>query len=226
MVQGFFLNFDEFCTEIFNSKVFVDASAAGIQRGLSTIYIKRNFFHQSRIGPDVELHYMHIVLLKSSHDVMQVSTLNAQLGLASKLVGCYWDAKSVPYGQVLIDLSPRTDDRYVIVQTVDPSHQNCRFRDSGPIETIRFLVDEHTKFFYSLCVPTNFTQMQISFVQFCPNFFLRFLRMHGKFAQRKPAKQKKKTRGKISKQSAAAPSKKINLKAKKRQSSVQKRHAT
>ena len=42
---------------------------------------------------------------------MQVSTLNAQLGLGSELVGWYRDAASVPYSHLLIDLLPRTDDQ-------------------------------------------------------------------------------------------------------------------
>ena len=42
---------------------------------------------------------------------MQVSTLSAQLGLGSEQVDWYGDAASVSCGHLLIDLSPRTDDR-------------------------------------------------------------------------------------------------------------------
>ena len=42
---------------------------------------------------------------------MQVTTLSTQLGLGSELVDWYRDATSVPFGHLLIDLSPRTDDR-------------------------------------------------------------------------------------------------------------------
>ena len=47
--------FDKSCDEICNSKPFVDIAAAGRRRGLSTIYIKHNLFHQSKIGRDVGL---------------------------------------------------------------------------------------------------------------------------------------------------------------------------
>ena len=67
--------FDDSCEEICNSKAFVDNAAAGRQRGLSTIYIKQNLFHQSKLGRDVELQNTHIVLFKSPRDVMQVTTL-------------------------------------------------------------------------------------------------------------------------------------------------------
>ena len=75
------LIFDNSCEEITNSKAFVDIAFAGRHRGLSTIYIKHNLFHQSKLGRDVELQNTHIVLFKSPRDVMQVSTLKAKLGL-------------------------------------------------------------------------------------------------------------------------------------------------
>ena len=73
--------FDESCEEICNSKACVDIANAGRHRGLSTIYIKHNLFHHSKLGRDVELQNTHIVLFKSLRDVMQVTTLSTQLGL-------------------------------------------------------------------------------------------------------------------------------------------------
>ena len=46
--------FDDSCEKICNSKAFVDIATAGRLRGLSTIYIKHNLFHQSKLGRDVE----------------------------------------------------------------------------------------------------------------------------------------------------------------------------
>ena len=58
----YLLFFDDSCEEICNSKAFVDIATAGRHRGLSTIYIKQNLFHQSKLGRDVELQNTHIVL--------------------------------------------------------------------------------------------------------------------------------------------------------------------
>ena len=102
---------DDSCGEICYSKAFVDIATAGRHRGLSAIYIKHNLFHQSKLGRDVELQNTHIVLFKSPSDVIQVTTLSTQLGLDSELVDWYRDATTVPFGHLLIDLSPRTDDR-------------------------------------------------------------------------------------------------------------------
>ena len=106
----YLLIFDDSCEEICNSKAFVGLATAGRHRGLSTIYIKHNLFHQSKLGRDVELQNTPIVLFKSPRDVMQVTTLGARLGLGSKLVEWYRDATFFPFGRLLIDLSPRTDD--------------------------------------------------------------------------------------------------------------------
>ena len=107
----YLLIFDDSCKQICNSKAFVEITTAGRHRGLSTIYIKHNLFHQTKLGRDVELPNTHIVVFNFLRDVMQVSTLSAHLGLGWELVDWYQYATSVPYGHLLIDLSPRTDDR-------------------------------------------------------------------------------------------------------------------
>ena len=61
----YLLIFDDSCEEICNSKAFVDIATAGRHRGLSTNYIKHNFFHQSKLGRDVEFQNTHIVLFKT-----------------------------------------------------------------------------------------------------------------------------------------------------------------
>ena len=106
----YLLIFDDSCEEICNSKTFVDISSSGRHRGLSKIYNKHNFFHQSKLVRDVELKNDNNALFKFPRGVMQVNTLSTRLGLGSKLVDWYRDATSVPFGHLLIDLSPRTDD--------------------------------------------------------------------------------------------------------------------
>ena len=59
--KKYLLIFDGSCEEICNSKAFVDIATAGRHRGLSTIYIKHDLRHQSKLGRDVELQNTHIV---------------------------------------------------------------------------------------------------------------------------------------------------------------------
>ena len=49
----YLFKFDDSCEEICNSKAIFVFATAGRHRGLSTIYIKHNFFHQSKLGRDV-----------------------------------------------------------------------------------------------------------------------------------------------------------------------------
>ena len=105
------LIFDDSFQEICNSREFEKIAVAGRHRGLSTNYIKHNLFHKSKLGRDIELQNTQIVLFKSPRDVLQVGWLSVQLGRGLSLVDWYKDATSVPFGHLLIDLSPRTDDR-------------------------------------------------------------------------------------------------------------------
>ena len=156
----YLLIFDNFREEIRNSKAFVDIATAWRHRVLSTIYIKHNLFHQSKLGRDVELQNTHIVLFKSPRDVMQLTTFSTQLGLRSELVDWYRDATSVPFGHLLIDLSPRTDDRlrYCTNSGSVPSKISIPDR----LKHLRTLDDEHTKSLYSPSVQIAFPQMQMS----------------------------------------------------------------
>ena len=82
-----YLLFSDDCSEeICNTKASVDIATSGRHRGLIAFYLKHNLFHQSKLGQDVELQNTHIVLFKSPRDVLQVSTLSAQLRLGSELV--------------------------------------------------------------------------------------------------------------------------------------------
>ena len=204
----YLLLFDDSCEEICNSKAFVDIAAAERYRGLSTIYIKHNLFHQSKLGKDVELQNTHIVLFRSPRDVMQVTTLSTQLGLSSELVDWYRDATSVPFGPLLIDLSPRTDDR--LRYCTNSGSVPSKFCIPGRLKPLRTLDDVHTKFLYSPSVPIAFPQMQKSLSSVLPKrIYPVSMRMHSKSAQRKLANHKKTSRGKVSRLSVVTITKKI-----------------
>ena len=186
------LIFDDSCEKVCNSKAFVDITTAGRHRGRSTIYIKHNLFHQSKLGRDVELQNTYIVLFKSPRDVMQVTTLSRQLGLGSELVDWYRDATSVPIGHLFIDLSPRTDDR--IRYCTNSGSVPSKFYLPERLKHLRTLDDEHTKSLYSPSVPIAFPQMQKPLSSVLPKrVYPVSMRMHSKSTQRKLASQQKKT---------------------------------
>ena len=219
------LIFDDSCEEICNSKAFVDIATAGRHRGLSTICIKHNLFHQSNLVRDVELQNTHIVLFKSPRDVMQITTLSTQLGLGSELVSWYRDATSVPFDHLLIDLSPRTDDR--LRYCTNSGSVPSKFHIPERLKHLRTLDDEHTKSLYSPSVPIAFPQVQEPLSSVLPKrVFPVSMRMHSKSTQRKLASHKKTSRGEVSRRSLVSIAKKNNLEAKKKRSFVRKSIAT
>ena len=220
----YMLIFDESCEEICNSKDFVDIATAGRYRGLSTFYIKHNLFHQSKLGRDVELQNTHIVLFKSPRNIMQVTTFSTQLGLGSELVDWYRDATCVPFGHLLIDVSPRTDDR--LRSCTNSGSVPSKFFIPERLKHLRTLDDEHTKPLYTSIVPIAFPQTQKPFSSVLPGRVCPVsMRMHSKSTQRKLASHKKTSRGKISRRSLATIAKKNKLEAEKKRSVVRKRVA-
>ena len=218
----YLLIFDDSCEEICNSEEFVDIATAESIRGLSTIYIKHNLFHHSKLGRDVELQKPHIVLFKTPRDVMQVTIFSTKLGLGSELFDWYRDATSVPFGHLLIDLSSRTDDRLRYCTNTGSISSKIYIPDR--LKQSIFFDDEPTKSLYSPTVPIIFPQMQKSFPSFLPKrVYPVSLRMHNKSAQRKPAKHIKASRGEILKRGSTIVFKTYNLEAKKRHSGVRKR---
>ena len=150
---------------------------------------------------------------------MQVTTLSTQLSLGSELVGCYRDASSVPFGYLLIDLSPRTDDR--LRYCTNTGSIPSKFYFSDRLKQSNFLDDEHTKSLYSPNFPIIFPQMQKSLPSVLPKrVYLVSLRMHNKSARGKPAKHKKTSHGKNSKRSSTIVSITYNLESKKKRFGV------
>ena len=153
------------------------------------------------------------------------STFSTQLGLGSELVDWYRDATSVPFGHLLIDLSPRTDNR--LRYCTNSGSVPSKFYIPQRLKHLRTLDDEHAKSLYSPSVPIAFPQMQKPISSVLPErVYPVFIRMHKNSAQRKLASHKKTSRGKFSRRSLVNIAKKNNLEAKKKRFFVRKRIAT
>ena len=109
------------------------------------------------MGRDIELQNTHIVLFKSPRDVLLINTLSQQLGLGLQLKDWYTKATSIPYGHLLIDLTPKTDN----------SLRFCTNSSSIPTfflpktkQEITFLNNEHTTSLYADNVSNVFPEIQ------------------------------------------------------------------
>ena len=110
------------------------------------------------MGRDIELQNTHIVLFKSPRDVLQINSLSQQLGLGSQLKDWYTKATSIPYGHLLIDLTPKTVDSLRFC-TNSGSIPTIFFLPKTKLE-ITFLSDEHTTSLYADNVPIVFPELQ------------------------------------------------------------------
>ena len=203
-------------------KEFVDVATAGTHREFSTISIKHILFHQSKLGKDVELQNTHIVLFKSTRDVHQVATLSVQLGLGSFLVDWYRDATSVPFVHLLIDLSPRTDDR--LRYCTNSGNIPSKFYVPDNLKHLKYLDDEHTKSLYSPSIATLFPRMQNSVSKnMSKRIYPISQRVHRQPAARKFVRSKKKSRPKIQRRNSQSVFKQSNMEATKKSTFVAKR---
>ena len=182
----YLLIFDDYCEEVCSAKEFVKIATAGRHRGLSTIYYKHTLFHKSSLGHDIELQTTCIALFKSPRESMQINTHSIQVALGSSLVDWYRDAASVPFGHLLIDLSPRTDDRLRFCANIGKTPS--KFYVPENLKHLTTSDDEHTKSLYSPRVPIIFPQLQktISLIV-SKRVFSVSKRVHSKHTPRKLA---------------------------------------
>ena len=221
-VTKYLLIFDDSCADTCNSKEFVDLATAGRHRGFSTIYIKHKLFHQSKLAKDVELQNTHTVGFKSPWDVHQVATLSVQLGFGSVLIDWYRDAKYVHFGHLLIDLSPRTDDRVRYCRNSGNISSKVYVPDN--LKHLKYLDNERTKFFYSPSIPTFFPRMQNSVSEnLSKRIYPISQRVHRQPAARKFVRSKNKSCPKAQRRNWRTHFKNNNLEATKKSTFVAKR---
>ena len=182
-------------------------ATAGRQKELSTIYIKHNLFHQSRLGRDIELQNTHIVLFRSPRDVLQINNLSQQLGLGSQLKDWYTKATYIPYGHLVIDLTPKTVD-FLRFCTISGSIPSNVFSPQHKQQTT-FLSDEHTTSLYTDNVPKLFPELQKKLLKkLSKRIYSVSKQVHRKPAQRRTARYSKTRRNKVSRGNSSAISKK------------------
>ena len=178
-----------------------------------------NLFHQSKLGRDVELQNTHTVLFKSPRDVRQVATLSVQLGLGSALVDWYRGATSLPFGHLLIDLSPRTNDR--LHYCTNSGNIPSKFYVPDNLKHSKYL---DTKSLYSPNIPALFPRMQNSVSKnVSRKIYAISQRVHRQPVARKLVRSGKKTRPRVQRQKSRNFFKKNNLEATKKSPFVAQR---
>ena len=134
------------------------------------------------------------------------------MGLGSAPVDWYRDATSLLFVHLLIDMSPRTDDRlrYCTNSGKFPS----KFYVPDNLKHLKYLDDEHNKFLNSPNIPTLFPRIQTSVSKnLSKRNYPISQQVHRQPAARKFVKSKKKSRPKVQSWISRTVCKKNNLAA-------------
>ena len=145
------------------------------------------------MGIDNEL--KNKVVFRSPRDVLLINSLSQQFGLGSQLKDWYTKATSIPYGQVLIELTPKTVD---YLKFCTKSGSIPTFFLPKTKQEITFLNDEDTMSLYTDSVPNVFPELQENVPKtLSKRIHSVFKRMHSKPSRRTTTGNTKTRRNKV-----------------------------
>ena len=97
---------------------------------LSVLYLNQNLYCKGKHSRTINLNTHIYVLMKNPRDVSQLQCLARQafLGKSSFLVEAYKDATSQPYGYLILDFSPVSEEAYRVRTKVFPGEDTIIYQ--------------------------------------------------------------------------------------------------
>jgi hypothetical protein len=91
------------------SRLFTEGSH---HRNISVIYIVQNLFDKGKEHRTISLNAQYMILFKNPRDNSQIECLSRQMFPTNGkfLVSAFRDATSTPYGYLLVDLRPESEE--------------------------------------------------------------------------------------------------------------------
>lgn len=89
-------------------------------RNMTLIYLSQNLYCQGKNARTQSLNTHYYILMRSPRDKSQIGVMARQTGLGSALIEAYQDCTSQPYGYLLLDLSPHSQENYVLKTDIFP----------------------------------------------------------------------------------------------------------
>ena len=93
----------------FVEKLFTQGSH---HKNLSVFYLTQNLFRQGKNARNIALNAHYVICFRNPRDVGQMASFGRQLGKTELLKEAYADATSKPYGYLVVDLNPHSDEAY------------------------------------------------------------------------------------------------------------------
>lgn len=102
---------------------------------LTVIYLNQNMFCQGKNARTISLNSHYIVLFRNLRDCSQIQKLGQQLypGKGNLLVEAYKSCTQSPFGYLVIDLSPRSDEKYRLRTKIFQSEDTIIFQPRGNV---------------------------------------------------------------------------------------------
>jgi hypothetical protein len=91
-------------------------------KSVSVLFLTQNLFYKSKPSRTISLNSHYIMLFKNVRDATQISTLARQMypSKSKFMIEAFRDATSNPYGYLLIDMCPQTEDTYRLRTNIFP----------------------------------------------------------------------------------------------------------
>jgi hypothetical protein len=108
---------DDLMSKVTSSPVILDLFCQYSHHlNISVIFLTQNIFHSGKCSRSLNLNSHYYVLFKNKRDVNQIKTLGRQLfpKRGDILLEAYLDATNEPFGYLLLDLHPRSDEKYML----------------------------------------------------------------------------------------------------------------
>ncbi|GFX86517.1 uncharacterized protein TNCV_3727861 [Trichonephila clavipes] len=113
--------FDDFLHSL-NEKVSQLFTITAHHSRISVILILQNLFPRNKVMRDISLNAQYIILFKNNRDVGQIQCFARQLygNKAASFMDAYKKSTQGYFNYLLVDLHPRTDEKYRLRESVFP----------------------------------------------------------------------------------------------------------
>jgi hypothetical protein len=101
------------------TKIFTKISH---HKSVSVLYLTQNLFYKNKQNRTISLNTHYMVLFKNVRDATQVANLARQMypGKSKFMMEAFKDATSVPFGYLLVDMTPDLEDRFRLRTKIFP----------------------------------------------------------------------------------------------------------
>jgi hypothetical protein len=96
-------------------------------KNLTVLYLNQNMYCQGKSARSINLNTHYMVLMRNPRDTSQISVLAKQTGLGKNLIQSYKECTSKPYGYLVVDLSPHSNDSIKLKTDILPEQYTIAY---------------------------------------------------------------------------------------------------